>query len=288
MWRAVLALVVTHARAVPPLLHQLWLGPSVSPRCHCSAASWRAFARRYDWTHRLWRDGDVAALDIGTPPPPVFDDRATQLYKTSLTKCEILRKYGGLYVDCDLMWLGATGRAPKSDDFERFARSSDNPVVVPHSRPYDAHDLANAPLGLMGREHRHMTTLYLNTCVLGASKNDELMELLVTETIPRLLRAAVGTRNVSLDEWRVTGPEALNRAFQTSANTRPVSVLPPAWVYPYPNTRRPPPMSAARSTGVMWGELKPRKSAALYDQLPAGAPWGGGQCVWEGRAWRIK
>ena len=48
--------------------------------------------------------------------------------------------------------------------------------------------------------------------------------------LPRLIDASDGT---PAEEWRVTGPEAFNRA--VSAADRLITLLPSRWVYPYSN-----------------------------------------------------
>ena len=101
--------------SIPRAVHQVWFGP-ISPMCWCSSASWKAFSEHHGWAYRLWLDADLpvlrrnftgAAASLWDRNEPHWLKRQQGLVRASIFKLEVLRQYGGVYVDCDLSWLGA-------------------------------------------------------------------------------------------------------------------------------------------------------------------------------------
>ena len=53
------------AAPIPRLVHQFWLGSArVSSLCACSLSSWRQFARRHGFVHKLWSQEQLEALPM--------------------------------------------------------------------------------------------------------------------------------------------------------------------------------------------------------------------------------
>jgi hypothetical protein len=108
----------------------------------------------------------------------------------------------------------------------------------------------------------------------------------------------------STQEWRITGPEALNRAL--TATDEPYRIIPMKWIYPYDHEIYPPPsMNDVASRAFIWGELKPWHAVRLWRRLAYiltktwSAPHdhmashfdssrsAGHQCFWDGHDWRL-
>ena len=90
-------------RAVPRIVHQIWLGSRPVPD---HVDRWREFSARHGWTHRLWTETDV--LSEGFESEAVFrwfgDGQWGGLQAQSdVARYEILYRYGGLYADCDIV-----------------------------------------------------------------------------------------------------------------------------------------------------------------------------------------
>ena len=273
---------------IPHVLHQIWLGEDLSSQCWCSSASWRAFAIAHGWRYRLWRDADLRTLNANATGRALLmtrDEHRTSvgpawlrsaLARTSISKYEILHQHGGFYVDCDLLWLGAAPASDKTPStVSRSAGASLHwpteqlvallnerrlpPLIAsPHSMA-NRESLSAAPLTTSGPGHVGMSQLYLNTALLAAPRHDSLIRRLL-QLLPRLIDASDGT---PAEEWRVTGPEAFNRA--VSAADRPITLLPSRWVYPYSNEAAVvPPMTDVRAAALTWGELKPMLARTLW------------------------
>lgn len=92
---------------IPPLIHQIWLGPPMSDEYRRYAESWRA--HHPGWQYRLWDEAALAELpmrnrslyeraDVEAPTDAVR-------WRVDVARLEILRNYGGIYVDADTLCL---------------------------------------------------------------------------------------------------------------------------------------------------------------------------------------
>lgn len=83
---------------IPKLLHHIWLGPRPVPQQW--ADGWRAM--HPDWTQRIWREADLAALTMRNRAQ--FERQvAEQCWPgaADVARLEILYQQGGVYVDID-------------------------------------------------------------------------------------------------------------------------------------------------------------------------------------------
>ncbi len=88
-----------NARAVPRIIHQIWIGPRPVP---AASAAWQAHAAATGYAYRLWRAADLDAL--GLPATPVFADmlaRGDYPGAVDVARYAILAAHGGIYLDCD-------------------------------------------------------------------------------------------------------------------------------------------------------------------------------------------
>jgi hypothetical protein len=83
---------------VPRVIHRVWLGGAEMPAAHRHFG--RTFADAHPrWKMRLWGDADLPSLDIGDA------ERArarTPSELSNLVRYEVLRRFGGVYVDTDV------------------------------------------------------------------------------------------------------------------------------------------------------------------------------------------
>jgi hypothetical protein len=82
---------------IPKIIHQIWLGSSLPPKCQALQASW--LAHHPDWEYRLWTDKDVE--EFGLKNKKAYDAALTYGEKSDIARYEILYHLGGLYVDTD-------------------------------------------------------------------------------------------------------------------------------------------------------------------------------------------
>ena len=83
---------------IPKIIHQIWLGPKRPPGFFLKfRESWQKL--HPDWEYRLWTDSDLATYDFDLRD--LYDASDNFGEKSDILRCEILLKYGGVYVDTD-------------------------------------------------------------------------------------------------------------------------------------------------------------------------------------------
>lgn len=83
---------------IPKIIHQIWLGSYKLPKDFIEyGKQWQAL--HPDWEYKLWRDEDVEKLDF--PDKDLYDKASSYQEKAAILKYNILKKFGGLYVDVD-------------------------------------------------------------------------------------------------------------------------------------------------------------------------------------------
>ena len=87
---------------IPKIIHQIWLGPKRPPGFFLKfREGWQQ--RHPDWEYRLWTDADLATFDFEMRD--LFDASENYGEKSDILRCELLLKYGGVYVDTDFECL---------------------------------------------------------------------------------------------------------------------------------------------------------------------------------------
>ena len=82
------------------LIHQIWLGKKPLPDWFADYRdSW--LAHFPEWKYRLWRDEDLPGLLPGMISTTAFDHDLNVALRSDVLRLELLRKYGGMYVDVD-------------------------------------------------------------------------------------------------------------------------------------------------------------------------------------------
>jgi len=51
-------------RKVPHIIHQIWVGSSLSEECIESSSTWMKFAETFDWEYKLWQEDDLNDIVI--------------------------------------------------------------------------------------------------------------------------------------------------------------------------------------------------------------------------------
>jgi mannosyltransferase OCH1-like enzyme len=82
--------------AIPRTFHQLWLGPEPMP------AEFQEFRTTWQrlhpgWEHKLWTDATLPPLENQR----AFDLARSAAAKSNIARYEIVRRFGGVYIDTD-------------------------------------------------------------------------------------------------------------------------------------------------------------------------------------------
>ena len=87
---------------IPKRIHQIWLGNNPMPeKYHFYMSTWRD--KHPDWEYRLWTDADVCKIPI--VHKDIFNLAQNYGMKSDILRYEILKQYGGIYVDTDFECL---------------------------------------------------------------------------------------------------------------------------------------------------------------------------------------
>eukprot|EP00038_Savillea_parva_P014624 m.11565 g.11565 ORF g.11565 m.11565 type:complete len:1113 (-) comp2855_c0_seq1:63-3401(-) len=256
---------------VPPLIHQIWDDEIVEGTCQISAQSWEWFCSVYGCTHKLWRRSDLEALTPFVNRQYYLDTESPQM-RADLARLEILNKYGGLYLDCDMIW---GGRSRASDSFVKMMMHSDFALAA-------SNDIRNAT----GQDKQtNLAVVFFTNRIMGSPVGSPIIERSIQIANTRLedynhkLQAAVkatmgkgfkaaGVKKPKIRAFHMTGPHTLNTAIQEVGDSIPVDVVPTKWVYPEAMTDI--------ENVVMFGHSKDRSvhaGTSVGKTVNAAKPW---------------
>ena len=83
--------------AIPPKLHQVWLGErAIPPECLAMMEAWKDLHPA--WEYRLWADADAEDLLRASPRlAEAFAQASNPAEKSDILRLEIVRQHGGLH-----------------------------------------------------------------------------------------------------------------------------------------------------------------------------------------------
>ena len=99
------AIAEANRAAIPPVIHQIWIGPGQVP---AASDAWAQHARAHGYGYVLWRENDLQAEGV-------FDNAAFRAMlgrgdypgAVDIARYLLLEQEGGIYLDCD--WYPARG-----------------------------------------------------------------------------------------------------------------------------------------------------------------------------------
>lgn len=90
---------------IPKIIHQIWIGDKAAPpKQWLDTWSVNFMQQNPGYTYVLWRDEDLENLQMRNRA--LYDAEKTLPGKADIARYEILHRYGGVYVDADIVWLG--------------------------------------------------------------------------------------------------------------------------------------------------------------------------------------
>jgi hypothetical protein len=99
---------------IPHIIHQIWLSEEPLPKEYKNfQESWVNF--HPSWHYKLWTAQDIPALDLINKAG--YEIATTIAEKETIAKCEILYRYGGMYVGLDCECLKAFDPLHRACDF---------------------------------------------------------------------------------------------------------------------------------------------------------------------------
>jgi mannosyltransferase OCH1-like enzyme len=149
-------------------IHQYWDSSDLGACCSCSSSSWRYFAETFGWSYKLWtREAFLNATHSSSTNIKSLlkygdlftTDRKQSLFRGNTFRLWVLHTHGGLYVDCDLLWVGAQAPVPGDHKPTRelvHALAHVNSLAFTHHPPDQTpFDPVRRPLGYDGKSHHY-------------------------------------------------------------------------------------------------------------------------------------
>lgn len=80
---------------IPQIFHQVWLGPPMPEEFQKYRQTWVDL--HPGWEHRLWTERNMEPLRYQR----FYDEAQHPAYKAEIVRVEMVRKYGGIWIDSD-------------------------------------------------------------------------------------------------------------------------------------------------------------------------------------------
>jgi mannosyltransferase OCH1-like enzyme len=179
---------------IPKIIHQIWIGTEPPPFEWIN--SWLEFCKQYNWQHILWDNKRVEEFLETLVNKKEYNSSHSYQQKSDILRYEIMLKYGGFYIDCDMIWL--------QRDIELYLNLENEFIGVqePLSSAY----------GLIGSP-------YLANGFFACKPNCDILKQCVDSLSSRF--------TMSQKAWISTGPVLFNSCINT-----PIYIIPSTWVFP--------------------------------------------------------
>lgn len=179
-------------KPIPKIIHQIWLGPKPIPILWIE--TWKIFCKKYNWKHYIWKDKDIEYFKLKNKKE--FNDAKSYQQKSDIFRYEILYRYGGIYIDVDMVWLGL--------NIEKYLPLTN---FIGVQEPYSSY------YSVIGRP-------YLANGFFACSKKHVIMKECIN-LIPQRM-------NISNRPFISTGPALLSKA----TNNYYIHLIPETWIFP--------------------------------------------------------
>ena len=91
---------------IPKIIHQIWLGPNLPP-AYCAEFQERIKALHPDWEYHLWNETELEELKLDSWD--LVERTTNWAEKADIIRCDLLERFGGVYMDVDVDVLHSLG-----------------------------------------------------------------------------------------------------------------------------------------------------------------------------------
>jgi hypothetical protein len=190
------------------MLHQIWVGPQPEPTIFTD--TWRRMCRRAGWEYRMWREAEINAF--GLENRSLYERETRPQGMGNIARMEILKRHGGVYLDCDLAWTGTNWEEHLDLDHISFMGVTEH--LMPAPAQYEG---IWQPL----RPEDVQTAVFLGNSFVGAEPNHPIVARLVANF------EESSARNPGRDSPDRTGCFLLSCSIDT-----PITLVPNKWIFP--------------------------------------------------------
>lgn len=183
---------------IPRVIHHVWLGGVMPHDLAAYRDTWQRTHPTYE--HRLWGDEDLDWLenrDMFDAAADLVPERNIGQFRANLARYEILHRYGGVYVDCDMESLKPLDRFMDGGCWAAWEHEADQP---------------KGPL--------------VGNTILAAEPGSRFMRRCIDQVRPDSVTYA------GEPSWVMSGPAMLTRLHQQDPSD--LTVHRTRWFYPYP------------------------------------------------------
>lgn len=157
---------------------------------------WKGWKRQYpDYEFITWTDKDIPELTAVHQRILAADSMAK---RSDIARYEILSRYGGIYLDCDIMPINR---------FD-FARETEN-LIVCHERENENHNCQNAFIAV-SQNHPIMRLAIETVCTIPAYRGD-----IILETGPGFFRRLLDVTTFKMLPTKAFYPYLFNQPFSS-------------------------------------------------------------------------
>lgn len=193
-------------------VHQIWIGDNPLPKLWTDTV--KEFAKKYDYTYKLWTEDSIKDLDMDDIPglKALYKSFGGELAgRADILRLLILYKFGGVYIDADTVVL-------KPEKFDQFLTKNRTGVF------FAWENLTKDRTRKLGiREHR----LVANSVIGAEAGHPFIKELL--EGIVAHEKGVTDTK----DAWKRVGPYYVTKAYAALKDKFPdVKVFPMRYFFP--------------------------------------------------------
>tara|TARA_R110002110_G_scaffold53643_3_gene154665 strand:- start:1286 stop:2026 length:741 start_codon:yes stop_codon:yes gene_type:complete len=83
---------------IPKIIHQIWIGGVIPPHLKDLSQQWKNLCEKNGWLYYLWDDTNIDKF-----PNKNIEKTKNYGQKSDILRYDILKKYGGVYVDIDFV-----------------------------------------------------------------------------------------------------------------------------------------------------------------------------------------
>lgn len=102
-------------KKVPKNIHQIWFGGPMKPEHEAKIKHWKKYASRFKYKYKLWTEKDIDKfMEFVSPKNFELIMKMISIEgwwaASDILRCELIKNFGGVYVDCDFSPPTKNGR----------------------------------------------------------------------------------------------------------------------------------------------------------------------------------
>ena len=189
---------------IPKIIHQIWLGPNKRPDIWMNTWKIDYIKQNSDWKYILWTEKEINNLNLINKKQ--YNDEKHYPGKSDISRYEILKKYGGVFIDADSLWINKP-----NNSLNKILELSKDSKMFAAVEPVNKWSIANG--------------------VIGFSSNHPILDQMI-DFINKKYYQLKKKHSKNRDIWLITGPKPFTDILKKQKNKKIVLVLESYYFYP--------------------------------------------------------